>query len=358
LNLGLIIYGSLETVSGGFFYDRMLVDHLKSKGNRVKIFSLPWRNYARRLLDNFSGPFIQSLSAANLDILIQDELNHPSLFRLNQKLKDRVRYPIVSIVHHLRSRESRPDWQNRLYRVVESDYLRTVDGFVFASRTTGADVKALTGRDVPSIVASPGRDLVAPVFTPDQVKARSFEPGPLRVLFVGSLIRRKELHTLIAGLASVPQANWKLDVVGGFVDRPYAQEIKRQIEREGLSERISLLGVVTGEALKDYYQKSHLVAVPSSYEGFGIVYMEGMGYGLPAIASTAGAAHEIVTHGQNGFLVRPGDTAAIAENIEELNRDREKLFRMGLNALDRYRKHPTWDESTSKIAEFLQSMVN
>ena len=324
----------------------------------MEIFSLPWRNYARRLLDNFSGTFIQSLSAANLDVLIQDELNHPSLFRLNRRLKDRVRYPIVSIVHHLRSRESRPDWQNRLYRSVERDYLRTVDAFVFVSRTTGADVKALIGRDVPSIVASPGRDLVAPAFTPDQVKARSFESGPLRVLFVGSLIRRKELHTLIAGLASLPEKSWKLDVVGGFVDMPYVREIKRQIERERLSERISLLGVVTGEALRDYYQKSHLVAAPSSYEGFGIVYMEGMGYGLPAIASTAGAAHEIVTHGQNGFLVHPGDAAPIAEHIEDLDRDREKLFRMGLNSLDRYRQHPTWDESTSKIAEFLQSMVN
>jgi glycosyltransferase involved in cell wall biosynthesis len=356
--VGLIIYGSLETVSGGFFYDRMLVDCLKSRGDRVEIFSLPWRNYARHLLDNFSGTFIQSLSAANLDILIQDELNHPSLFRLNRKLKDRVRYPIVSIVHHLRSRESRPDWQNRLYRCVERDYLRTVDAFVFVSRTTGADVKALIGRDVPSIVASPGRDLVAPAFTPDQVKARSFESGPLRVLFVGSLIRRKELHTLIAGLASLPETSWKLDVVGGFVDKPYVDEIKRQIELEGLSERVSLWGVVTGEALRDYYQKSHLVAGPSSYEGFGIVYMEGMGYGLPAVASTAGAAHEIITHGQNGFLVRTGDAAAIAEHIEDLNRDKAKLFRMGLNALDRYRRHPTWDESTSKIAEFLQSMVN
>jgi glycosyltransferase involved in cell wall biosynthesis len=356
--VGLIIYGSLETVSGGFFYDRMLVDWLKSKGDRVEIFSLPWRNYARHLLDNFSGTFIQSLSAAKLDVLIQDELNHPSLFRLNRKLKDRVRYPIVSIVHHLRSRESRPDWQNRFYRRVESDYLRTVDGFVFVSRTTCADVKALIGRDVPSIVASPGRDLVAPVFTPDQAKARSFEPGPLRVLFVGSLIRRKELHTLIAGLASLPEVSWKLDVVGGFVDKPYVQDIKRQIELSGLSERISLLGVIAGEALRDYYQKSHLVAAPSSYEGFGIVYMEGMGYGLPAIASTSGAAHEIITHGQNGFLVRPGDAAAIAEHIDDLNRDREKLFRMGLNSLDRYRRHPKWDESTSKIAEFLQSMVN
>ena len=43
-----------------------------------------------------------------------------------------------------------------------------------------------------------------------------------------------------------------------------------------------------------------------SFEGFGIVYLEAMRYGLPVIASTAGAAHEIVTAGENGFWRRPG----------------------------------------------------
>ena len=60
----------------------------------------------------------------------------------------------------------------------------------------------------------------------------------------------------------------------------------------------------------------HLLAVPSSYEGFGIVYLEGMHFGLPAIAGTDGAAKEIITHGQNGFLVRPGNPQALAHHID------------------------------------------
>ena len=72
--------------------------------------------------------------------------------------------------------------------------------------------------------------------------------------------------------------------------------------------------------------------MPSSYEGFGIVYLEGMQFGLPAIAGTAGAAKEIITHGHNGFLVPPGNPEALAHHIELLIRDRELLLKMSLAA--------------------------
>jgi hypothetical protein len=74
MKLGLVIYGSLDTLSGGYLYDRKLVEYLRSQGDIVEIISLPWRNYASHLTDNFSFKL-----STNLDILIQDELNHPSL---------------------------------------------------------------------------------------------------------------------------------------------------------------------------------------------------------------------------------------------------------------------------------------
>ncbi len=52
MRLGLVIYGNLETISGGYLYDRKLVEHLERQGDQVEIISLPWRNYARHLGDN------------------------------------------------------------------------------------------------------------------------------------------------------------------------------------------------------------------------------------------------------------------------------------------------------------------
>jgi glycosyltransferase involved in cell wall biosynthesis len=357
LRIGLVIYGDLATLTGGYLYDRKLVEFLRSQGDVVEIFSLPWRNYAKHLLDNLSHGWIRSVSEAQIDVLLEDELNHPSLFRLNRKLK--ANYPIVSIVHHLRCSELRPAWQNRFYGLIESDYLAGVDGFVFNSVTTRRTVENLIRSRKPSVIAFPGRDGVTPDMTRAAVERRALEAGPLRILFVGSLIPRKELHTLLAALARLPRDSWQLEVVGSpKTDPTYASRVIAEIERLGMSEQVQLLGSLSGQELADCYSRNHLLAVPSSYEGFGIVYLEAMGFGLPALASTAGAAHEIITHDRDGFLVQAGNAEAVARHVGELVTDRGKLVRMGLAALDRYAAHPTWSDSAATIRNFLEEMVH
>ena len=94
MKIGLVIYGSLDTLSGGYLYDRKLVDYLRSQGDTVEVISLPWRNYAAHLTDNFhfqasisnviASEAKQSPTQQKFDILIQDELNHPSLIFANQ----------------------------------------------------------------------------------------------------------------------------------------------------------------------------------------------------------------------------------------------------------------------------------
>jgi glycosyltransferase involved in cell wall biosynthesis len=95
--------------------------------------------------------------------------------------------------------------------------------------------------------------------------------------------------------------------------------------------------------------------VPSSYEGFGIVYLEGMGFGLPAIGTTAGAASEIIEHRKTGFLIEPDDSKSLAEHLKSLMEDRAALARLSLNARARYLHQPSWMVTASKIREFLTS---
>jgi hypothetical protein len=136
MRIGLVIYGSLTTLSGGYLYDRKLVEHLREHGNNVEIISLPRRNYLNHLEDNFSNDLIRRLSNLQCDVLLQDELNHPSLFLLNRRIKDKINYPIVSIVHHLLCCEENPSWLNRFYRLVEGHYLSSLDGFICNSQST------------------------------------------------------------------------------------------------------------------------------------------------------------------------------------------------------------------------------
>jgi glycosyltransferase involved in cell wall biosynthesis len=361
VRVGLIIYGSLDTISGGYIYDRILVEHLRSRGTQVQIFSLPWRNYSRHLSDNLSRSFYRQLREASLDVLLQDELNHPSLVWLNRRLRSRVGYPILAIVHHLRGSEARPAWEKGCYRWVERHFLRTVDGFIFNSRTTQAAVEGLVGglRSQAWLVAVPGGDRLSPSLAPTGIARRAQQPGPLRVLFIGNLIARKGLHTLLDGLSRLPGESWKLEVVGSMeVDPAYVRAIRRQLERKGLAGQVCLAGVVSDVELATRLAHSHLLAVPSSYEGYGIVYLEGMGSGLPALGSTAGAAGEIITHGRDGFLVSPGDAASLARHVQTLIEDRERLAHMSLAAYERYSTHPRWIETAERIHQFLQAWVN
>jgi glycosyltransferase involved in cell wall biosynthesis len=218
-------------------------------------------------------------------------------------------------------------------------------------------VEGLIGPVPTAVVAYPGGDQFRPAMTPAQIAVRARQPGPLRVLFVGNLIPRKELHTLLAGLALVPRESWQLEVVGSLtVDPAYVEAMRGQIARAGLTQQVTLSGSLSDAEMAVCLARSHLLAVPSSYEGFGIVYMEGMGFGLPAIASLAGGAREIITQGQNGFLVSPGDSTTVAQHLHELSRNRERLVDMSLAAYARYAAHPTWAGSTAQIRAFLHSL--
>jgi glycosyltransferase involved in cell wall biosynthesis len=358
VHVGLLIYGSLNTISGGFIYDRHLVRYLKSQGDRVDLIPLPWRPYARGLLDNLHPGLTRRLRQAAFDVLIQDELVHPSCCWLNHRLRAGLPYPLVAIVHHLRCREDRPAWHNRLYRRVEKSYLNSLDGCVCVSRTTQKDVEDLVDRTIPLVVATPGRDGLPGSLTPQQIMDRVAAPGPFQIIFVGNLIPRKELHSLLAALVKLSRRDWRLTVTGSLdMDRVYVKAIRRQIADSGLAPRVSLLGALPPKDLAARCAAAHLLAVPSSYEGFGIVYLEGMQFGLPAIASTAGAARELIHPGHNGFLVDPGDIQSLAGCLSRLLDDRELLKTMSLNAYRFAATHPTWDDTAARIRAFLQGVA-
>jgi glycosyltransferase involved in cell wall biosynthesis len=353
MRIGLIIYGRIETISGGYLYDRKLVAHLRQAGDMVEVISLPWVGYGRSLLQNFSPDLRQRLSQARFDLLLQDELNHPSLFWLNRQLKGQLSYPTVSIVHHLRCSETRPAWQNAFYRAVERRYLNSVDGFLFNSKTTRAVVEGLVA-ERPCHIAYPAGDQFQPDMSDAAIRARAHEPGPLRILFVGNVIPRKGLHTLLDALVRLPRDSWRLDVVGDTAVSPhYTQAINAQIKEDGLAPNVTLAGALPDEELFHWMAHSHLLIVPSSYEGYGIVYLEGMSFGLPAIAGRGGAAHEIITDGLNGFLVEHQQTNQLTNLILNLHQNREKLAELSLAAHKRYLAHPTWSESMVGARAFL-----
>jgi glycosyltransferase involved in cell wall biosynthesis len=370
MRIGLIIYGSLDSLTGGYIYDRMLVKHLSGHKDDVEIISLPEKSFMHHLWDNLSSQLLHHLEDLDCELLLQDELNHPSLFRLNRRLREKVSYPIVSIVHHLRCCEENSPLINPFYRLVERQYLSSLTGFVCNSQATLRSVTDLLSTDVsafsepqniPCIAANPGGDRLHPQISRREIRGRVLQEGAMRLLFVGNIIPRKGLHVLLKslnGLNGSVAGQFILDVVGDTeIDPSYFGSICRQIKRDGLTDCVRFKGILSDSELAGCMKASHLLVMPSFYEGFGIVYLEGMGFGLPAIGTNCGGTKEIIRHGIDGFLVSPGDYAALREHLTRLAKDRELLSEMSLAALDHYHSQPTWENSMENIRTFLQGLI-
>jgi glycosyltransferase involved in cell wall biosynthesis len=344
MRIGLIIYGSLDTISGGYLYDRKLVAYLREQGDTVEVTSLPRRNYFSHLTDN-----LRFRLPHNLDLLIEDELNHPSLLTANAQPHP---YLVFSLVHNLHSSEKRVPWQNTFYREVERRYLGSVDGFIFNSLTTREAVHALVADDKPYVIATPGGDRLGSL-PAERVRARANEPGPLRLLFLANVTPLKGLHVLLEALRQVT-SDFRLDVVGSLtVDPRYTREMQQKARGDGLRSKVFFHEILDGKALTEKLKQAQVLVIPSFYEGFGISYLEGMAFGLPAIGTSAGAIPQLISTGENGFLIEPGDAEGLAKHIQRLSSDRELLVRLSLAALRRFESQPTWAQSAEIVRSFL-----
>ena len=356
MKIGLLIYGSLETISGGYIYDRYLVDDLRARGHTVEIISLPWRNYVAHLCDNFSPSLYHRLRRLNVDVLIQDELCHPSLGRVNRRLRGEIQYPILALVHHLRASEQHPAALMPLYHGVEQSYLQSVDGFIFNSQTTKLSVAQFVDTMPPNLIAYPGGDRLKMALNDDQIRLRVGRRGPLRILFLGSITRRKQPHLLLQACLALDSPDLQITLIGSQQPEPrYARRIRALAARLGERIPVKLIPALDANQLPGYLSEHDVLIVPSTYEGFGIVYLEGMAFGLPAIATRAGAAHETIRHGENGFLIEPHDDAALAAHIQQLSANRGLLLKMGLAARKHYATSPTWAGMSASVNDFLES---
>lgn len=347
--VGLVVYGDLEPRSGGYRYDRELVEELRARGDRVDVISLPETGYLRSLGHDLSPRLSRALDRP-FDVLLQDELCHPSLLRANRTERG---YPIVSIVHHLRSSEDRSRVDRWLATGLERRYLRSVDAVVCSSRATQLSVSQLAS--VPGIVAWPGRGRFDPRISATAIRERARE-GPLELLFVGNLVPRKGLDDLVRGLARV-DGDWRLTVVGNEGNAGHVSRVRTLIDDLDLADRVRFTGWLDDDALAGRFERAHLLAVPSSHEGFGIAYLEGMGFGLPPIASADGGATDLVDDGRTGFLVAPNDPEAIGRAVGSVIDDRERLADLGIAARERYERHPTREETAGRIRAFLETRI-
>jgi glycosyltransferase involved in cell wall biosynthesis len=365
MRIGFAIYGGLDTVSGGFVYDRALVGALAGIGHQIDVIGLPFHAYARSLVGSClpwrsRARFVEAALGASYDAIIEDELIHPSLSlrRGGPPAGPSPRPLRITLVHNLRSEQPSESFP-ALKRAVERRYLAGVDGAIAVCKQTHAGLRALAGDALPAIVAYPGRDHVAPGVEGDFVDRRAAAPGPLRVLHVASVLPHKGLHRLLDAMAraSSDGPEITLDVVGRRASTTYARQIERQIVALGLASRVRLHGERRGAELAAIFRRSQVMALPSDREAYSLACLEALGFGLPVLATASGGLGEMLADGREGYLLDPNHPRAWAEALTRLAGDRAALGAMGRAALARYRAHATWHQVALTVQDFLAARL-
>lgn len=143
------------------------------------------------------------------------------------------------------------------------------------------------------------------------------------IITIGRLIKRKALDVLIRAVAAARAKKVRLYIMGDGPEREFLESTAREC---GAGDRVVFLGYVTDEEKFAHIAVADLFALTSLHEGFGIVFMESMYFGLPIVCTNNGGQTDFLVQGENALLVDVGDVAACAAAIDRFASDR-KLYR-------------------------------
>jgi mannosyltransferase len=134
-------------------------------------------------------------------------------------------------------------------------------------------------------------------------------------------------------------------------ERAFAEALRSRVDAAGLADRVRLLGELPVDEVPLWYQRISIYVFASRVEGFGLTLLEAMAAENAVVAARAGAAEVLITDGETGQLVPPGDVDALVAALEPLLRDPERAAAMGRRARARVVSDFSIDAEAGKIVK-------
>ncbi|HMO34621.1 MAG TPA: glycosyltransferase family 4 protein [Gemmatales bacterium] len=166
------------------------------------------------------------------------------------------------------------------------------------------------------------------------------EPGPLKLLFLSRLEKRKGVQELLLAFPAILEKHpgAVLTLIGhdrehapageNATGRTFAQWFSEEFPKS-LQAHVHFLGWQPEEVIRHHLQTSDIFIVPSRYESFGLIYPEAMRWGIPVIGCRVGGVPELIRDGETGILIDPQSPDQIFQAVDRLLANDELRFRMG-----------------------------
>ncbi|MCD6088372.1 glycosyltransferase family 4 protein [Candidatus Bathyarchaeota archaeon] len=189
----------------------------------------------------------------------------------------------------------------------------------------------------------------------EEVKRRyGIKPNERIVLFIGRLVPQKGVDTLIKAVPLIIQRHRdiKILIAGDGWSRTYLEELAKSM---GLGDHVRFLGFISDWELADLMVAADVLVIPSVYEPFGIVALEGMAAGTPVVATNIGGLSEIIEHDRTGVLVYPRNPESIAWGVNRVLSDHKYADWLVRNARKKVLEAYSWEEIAKRTVEVYES---
>lgn len=304
-SLYLVVPGPLSTRTGGYIYDRRMVEGLRALGQEIEVVELSG-TYPFPSAQDIARADAALASVPDKSLVVVDGLALGALPDIAERQTHRL--DVVALVHHpLADETGLTDNERAGLMLSEMRALEMVRHVIVTSAFTRRRLAAFNVPPERISVCVPGVDPAA--------IAHGSGSGVLALLCPASLTPRKGHPDLFAALADLQELNWRLICAGNpALDPLHAAALTNMIARLGLETRIDMRGEASETEMNALYDGADLFVLASYYEGFGMVVSEAVARGLPLVTTSGGALAETVPPAA-AFIVPPGDVAALREAL-------------------------------------------
>lgn len=329
------IPGDLQTRTGGYIYERRMLESLNEIGQPTRHVPLTpsWPHPTPEAETDLA----RQLAALPDDMpLILDGLVFGAM---DTALLAAQKRPVIAMLHHPLGLETGlPPARARALLARERENLRHAAHVAVPSPHTRDILMADFGVEGARIsIALPGFDRPA-ACTPAPPRAAL----PL-ILSVGIICQRKGHDVLLDALARCAHLDWQAAIVGLTHDQGVADALLAQRARLGLQGRVRFTGLISEHALDQLFRTATVFALATRYEGYGMVLSEAQQYGLPILSCAVGAVPQTV--GDSAILTPPDDPDRFAAQLERMLRDPDLRAGLGRASVEAAARLPHWHDA-------------
>ena len=341
-----LVPGNLDTRTGGYIYDRHIVEGLRDRGWTIDVIELS---------DSFPFPAEDALRHASGalarlpdgTVVLADGLAYSAMPDL--AAAEGVRLRFIPIVHLPLAQDV--GLEPRVAARLEADERRALAAARLTVVTGAPTVGILSLYGLPResiLLVEPGTDPAA--------IARGSGADRLALLCVATLSPGKGHAILLRALAAAPHRQWHLTCAGSLTRHAGTlADVRRLLVECDLEDHVSLPGELHERETAQCYDSADVFVLPTLRETYGMAVAEALARGLPVVSTMTGAIPSLVGS-DAGLLVPPGDEPAFTDAIAQVLTSQDLRSRLARGAQIVREQLPGWGISLDKIAAALDGL--